>query len=184
MPGMSARITDPETEAELPLNSTGMVWLRGANVFSGYLKDSEKTAVALKDGWFNTGDLGRFDDDGFLYIEGRLSRFSKIGGEMVPHGTVEQKIIEAFGWDQNEGVSTVITGIPDPAKGEALVLLTIHDITSDQLRAKLLEKGLPNLWIPRIFRKVERIPVLGTGKIDLKACRALAIELTKDTVDA
>ena len=139
MPGMSARITDPETGNELALNSTGLVWLSGANVFSGYLSDPEKTRVAVKDGWFNTGDLGRFDDDGFLYIEGRLSRFSKIGGEMVPHGTVEQKIAEAFGWDQTEGATIVITGIPDATKGEALVLLTTQDITADQLRAKLLE---------------------------------------------
>ncbi len=180
MPGMSARITDPQTGDELPLNETGLVWLRGANVFAGYLKDVEKTHAALQNGWFNTGDLGRFDDDGFLYIEGRLSRFSKIGGEMVPHGTVEQRIIEAFDWGQNEGVSIVVTGIPDAAKGEALVLLTTVDITSDQLRGKLLEQGLPNLWIPRLICKVEAIPILGTGKSDLKASRELAIALTKD----
>ena len=180
MPGMSARITDPETGAELPLNVTGLVWLRGANVFDGYLKDPDKTRAALQAGWFNTGDLGRFDDDGFLYIEGRLSRFSKIGGEMVPHGTVEQRIIEAFEWRQGEGVSIVVIGIPDAAKGEALVLLTTIDVTSDELRGKLLEQGLPNLWIPRLIRKVEAIPMLGTGKTDLKASRELAIALTKD----
>ncbi len=180
MPGMTARITDPETGAEISLNSTGMVWLRGPNVFAGYLKDPEKTSAALKDGWFSTGDLGRFDDDGFLYIEGRLSRFSKIGGEMVPHSTVEQKLIEAFGWDQNDGSTIVITGIPDEVKGEALVLLTTHEIAVDQLRAKLLETGMPNLWIPKVLRKVDKIPMLGTGKIDLKACRLLAIELTKN----
>ncbi len=181
MPGMSARITDPETGHERPLNETGLVWLRGANVFAGYLKDAAKTRAALHDGWFNTGDLGRFDDDGFLYIEGRLSRFSKIGGEMVPHGTVEQRIIEAFGWGQNEGVSIVVIGIPDAVKGEALVLLTTIDVTSDELRGKLLEQELPNLWIPRLIRKVDTIPVLGTGKIDLKASRELAIALTKDS---
>lgn len=180
MPGMSARITDPETGIELALNDTGLVCLRGANVFAGYLKDAEKTRAALHDGWFNTGDLGRFDDDGFLYIEGRLSRFSKIGGEMVPHGTVEQRIIEAFGWGQNEGVSIVVIGIPDAAKGEALVLLTTIDVTSDELRGKLLERGLPNLWVPRLVRKVETIPMLGTGKTDLKASRQLAIALTKE----
>ena len=183
MPGMSARITDPDTGAELPLNASGMVWLRGPNVFSGYLKDPEKTRTALQDGWFNTGDLGRFDDDGFLFIEGRLSRFSKIGGEMVPHGTVEQKITEAFDWEQSETVTMVVTGIPDASKGEALVLLTTREIGADELRAKLLEAGLTNLWIPRIVRKVDKIPMLGTGKTDLKACRALAIELMKETAE-
>lgn len=179
MPGMTARIVDPDTQAVLPTNSTGMLWLRGANVFAGYLKDPEKTAAALKDGWFITGDLGRFDEDGFLFIEGRLSRFSKIGGEMVPHGTIEQRIVEAFGWDQSEGPSVIVTGVPDPIKGEAIVLLTTQPITTEQVRAKLLELGLPNLWIPRVVRRVDKIPVLGTGKTDLKLCRNLAVELNE-----
>lgn len=180
MPGMTARIVDPDTGAELPMDSTGMLWLKGANVFPGYLKDPEKTATALKDGqWFVTGDLGRLDEDGFLYIEGRLSRFSKIGGEMVPHGTIEARVAELFGWDQHEGPTAVVTGVPDPAKGEALVLLTTEEVTAEQVRARLLEAGLPNLWVPRIIRRVEKIPMLGTGKTDLKGCRTLAIELTK-----
>lgn len=179
MPGMTARIVDPDTGEELPMESTGMLWLKGPNVFPGYLKDPEKTAAAIKDRWFITGDLGRMDDDGFVYIEGRLSRFSKIGGEMVPHGTIELRIAELFGWDQNEGPTAVVTGVPDPAKGEALVLLTTQDVTPEQIRAKLLEAGLPNLWVPRLVRKVEKIPMLGTGKTDLKGCRILAIELTK-----
>lgn len=180
MPGMSARIVDPDTGEELPPSSTGMLWLRGANVFPGYLKDPEKTAAAIKDDWFVTGDLGRFDEDGFLYIEGRLSRFSKIGGEMVPHGTIEQRIVELFEWEQNDGPVAAVVGVPDVSKGEALVLLTTKDVALDQLRAKLLEGGLPNLWIPRIVRKVDKIPMLGTGKTDLKGCRNLALELTQD----
>ena len=180
LPGMTARIVDPESGEELPMGETGMVWMRGANVFPGYLKDEEKTAAAFKDGWFITGDLGRFDEDGFLFIDGRLSRFSKIGGEMVPHGTIEQRIIQDFGWDEHEGPPAVIVGVPDASKGEAMVLLTTKEVTGEQLRAKLLEAGLPNLWIPRIIRRVEKVPMLGTGKTDLKACRLLAIELTKD----
>ena len=180
MPGMTARIVDPDTGEELPMTSTGMLWLRGANIFPGYLKDPEKTAAALKDGWFITGDLGRFDNDGFLFIEGRLSRFSKIGGEMVPHGTIETRIVDLCGWDQHDGPAAAITGIPDPSKGEALVLLTTKDITLEELRAKLLASGLPNLWVPKILRRVDKIPMLGTGKTDLKGVRNLAIELTKD----
>lgn len=180
MPGMTARIVDPDTGEELPMSSTGMLWLKGPNIFPGYLKDPEKTAAAIKPGgWFITGDLGRMDDDGFVYIEGRLSRFSKIGGEMVPHGTIEARIAEVFGWDQNEGPTAVVTGVPDPSKGEALVLLTTMEVTAEQVRARLLEAGLPNLWVPRIIRRVDKIPMLGTGKTDLKGCRTLAIELTK-----
>ena len=177
MPGMTARIVDPDTGAELPMNETGIVLFRGANVFAGYLNDVTKTTAAFKDGWFVTGDLGRFDDDGFLFIEGRLSRFSKIGGEMVPHGTVEQKISELFGLDDAADYSAVVMGVPDPNKGEALVLLTTVAIATDLLREKLLGAGLPTLWIPKLILRVERIPVLGTGKLDLKHCRELALSV-------
>lgn len=176
LPGSTARITDPDTGEDLPLSSTGMLWLKGPHVFPGYLKDPEKTAAAIKDGWFITGDLGRIDDDGFVFIEGRLSRFSKIGGEMVPHGTIEQRLITAFDWDQAEGPTAVVTGIPDSTKGEALVLLTTKDVAMGDVRSKLLEAGFPNLWVPKLIVKVEAIPVLGTGKTDLKGCRTLAIE--------
>lgn len=182
MPGLTARIVDPDTFAERPLTEVGMLLFRGANVFNGYLKDEEKTKAALRDGWFVTGDLARFDEAGFLYIEGRLSRFSKIGGEMVPHGTIEQKTADSFGWDQVEGPVVVVVGIPDPAKGEALVLLTTMEIELDDLRERLTAAGLPNLWIPRIVHHVEKIPLLGTGKLDLKSCREIAAQLTKPAV--
>jgi acyl-[acyl-carrier-protein]-phospholipid O-acyltransferase / long-chain-fatty-acid--[acyl-carrier-protein] ligase len=176
MPGMTARIADPDTGRPLALTDTGVVLFRGANIFEGYLADPEKTRASFRDGWFVTGDLGRFDDEGFLFIEGRLSRFSKIGGEMVPHGTVEQKIVQAFDWDQTECPVAAIVGVPDSAKGEALVLLTTRDISADQVRARLLESGVPNLWVPKIILRVEKIPILGTGKMDLKGCRELALK--------
>lgn len=173
LPGLTARIVDPDTFETLPLTRTGMLLFRGENVFRGYLRDLEKTKVALRDGWFVTGDLARFDEDGFLFIEGRLSRFSKIGGEMVPHGTVEQKILAAFGWEQRESVVVVVVGVPDTSKGEALVLLTTEPIAVEDLREKLSDAGLANLWIPRVIRCVEAIPLLGTGKVDLQGCKRL-----------
>ena len=128
------------------------------------------------DGWYVTGDLGRFDEDGFLFIEGRLSRFSKIAGEMVPHGTVEQKLIEAFGLEQADGYPLVVMGVPDPGKGEQLVLLSASDaVTADSVKEKLAAAGVPNLWIPKLVVRVEKIPVLGTGKLDLKGCKDLAL---------
>lgn len=184
LPGMTARIVDPDTGAMLPFSSTGMLWLKGANSFTGYLRDPEKTAASFKDGWYITGDLGRIDDDGFLFIEGRLSRFSKIGAEMVPHGTVEQRIAEAFDWDQNDGPSVVVTSVPDASKGEALVVLTTRQVTLTEIRARLIEAGLPNLWIPRLVCRVASIPILGTGKTDLKACRNLAVELAREAAEA
>jgi acyl-[acyl-carrier-protein]-phospholipid O-acyltransferase / long-chain-fatty-acid--[acyl-carrier-protein] ligase len=175
MAGMTARVLDPETRAELPASATGIVAFRGANMFAGYLDDPKKTAEVFHDGWYITGDLGRFDEDGFLFIEGRLSRFSKIAGEMVPHGTVEQKLVEAFALDQSEGYALVVTGVPDPGKGEQLVLLTSSDaVTVETVKDKLAAAGVPNLWIPKTVSRVEKIPVLGTGKLDLKGCKDLA----------
>ena len=176
MPGLTVRIVHPETGATLPPNETGVICFRGPNVFAGYLDDPLHTAEAFRDGWFVTGDLGRFDDDGFLYIEGRLSRFSKVGGEMVPHLTIEQKVIETFGLEAEEGPQVVVLGVPDAAKGECLVLLTTEAITAAELREKLTAAGLPNLWIPKNVRRIASIPVLGSGKCDLKGCRALASE--------
>ena len=173
-PGIAAEIRDPETERKLSLHETGMLWLRGPNIFEGYLHDPERTAEVLRDGWFKTGDIGRFDEDGFLYIEGRLSRFSKIGGEMVPHEAIEQKIIAALGFDDQSERVMAIVGVADESKGEALVLLASVDVDLAELRPKLNEAGVPNLWIPKKICRVDSIPVLASGKLDMPRCKQLA----------
>jgi acyl-[acyl-carrier-protein]-phospholipid O-acyltransferase/long-chain-fatty-acid--[acyl-carrier-protein] ligase len=173
---MAAEIREPETDRKLSLHDTGMLWLRGANIFEGYLHDPKRTAEILRDGWLKTGDIGRFDEDGFLYIEGRLSRFSKIGGEMVPHETIEQKIIDLLELSGRDERPIAIVGVRDEAKGEALALLSAVDLDLVELRKKLQEAGVPNLWIPKHVQRVEAIPVLASGKLDLKKCQALAAE--------
>src|SRR5213082_2069835 len=177
-PGIAAEIREPENERKLSLHETGMVWFRGANIFEGYLHDEKRTADVLQDGWFKTGDIGRFDEDGFLYIEGRLSRFSKIGGEMVPHEAVEQKIVELLGFSGKDERLVTIVGVQDEARGEALVLLSAVDLDFSELRKKLQEAGVPNLWISKRICRVDSIPVLASGKLDLKRCqeRAAAAE--------
>jgi acyl-[acyl-carrier-protein]-phospholipid O-acyltransferase/long-chain-fatty-acid--[acyl-carrier-protein] ligase len=175
-PGMAAEIREPETGQKLSLHETGMLWLRGVNIFEGYLDDPKRTAEVLHDGWLKTGDIGRFDEDGFLYIEGRLSRFSKIGGEMVPHETIEQKIIDLLGLSGRDERPIAIVGVQDEAKGEALVLLSAVDLDLAELRKKLQEAGVPNLWIPKQVHRVDSIPVLASGKLDLKKCQTLAAE--------
>ena len=175
-PGIAAEIREPETDRKLSLHETGMLWLRGPNIFEGYLNDPERTADVLRDGWFKTGDIGRFDEDGFLYIEGRLSRFSKIGGEMVPHEAIEQKIIDLLELSGKDERIIAIVGVTDEAKGEAVVLLSAIDVDLAQLRDKLRDAGVPNLWIPKRIQSVESIPVLASGKLDLKKCQELANE--------
>src|SRR6058998_2636913 len=175
-PGIAAEIREPESDRKLSLHESGMLWLRGVNIFEGYLHDEKRTADVLQNGWFKTGDIGRFDEDGFLYIEGRLSRFSKIGGEMVPHEAVEQKIIDLLGFSGKDERGIAIVGVQDEAKGEALVLLASVDVDLAQLRDKLREAGVPNLWIPKRICRVDSIPVLASGKLDLKRCKELALE--------
>lgn len=173
-PGQAARILDPETRKILSCDSTGLLALKGPNIFEGYLEDPERTAEVKEGDWFITGDLARFDGDGFLFIEGRLSRFSKIGGEMVPHGTVEKALIEAYGLLDSEVHMLAVAGRPDEAKGEALVLLAAMDVECDDVREKLISAGFSNLWIPREVRRVEAIPILATGKLDLRGIQELA----------
>lgn len=175
-PGIAAEIREPESDRNLSLHETGMLWLRGPNIFEGYLHDPERTADVLRDSWFKTGDIGRFDEDGFLYIEGRLSRFSKIGGEMVPHEAIEQKIVDLLDLSGKDERAIAIMGVQDEAKGEAVVLLSAVDIDLAQLRDKLRDAGVPNLWIPKLVQRVESIPVLASGKLDLKKCNELADE--------
>lgn len=173
-PGIKGRIIDPTTGEVLPTGSTGILEVQGANVFRGYLDDAYATHACFRDGWFVTGDLARFDEDGFLFIEGRLSRFSKIGGEMVPHGTVEQEIITAFELDQEDEPVIAVAGVSDPQKGEALVVLAAIELKIDEIRQRLSAKGLPNLWIPRRLIRVPKIPCLATGKLDLRGVARLA----------
>ena len=175
-PGIAAEIREPETNRKLSLHESGMLWLRGVNIFEGYLRDPERTADVLQDGWLKTGDLGRFDEDGFLYIEGRLSRFSKIGGEMVPHEVIEHKIVDLLDVSGKDERMVAIVGVQDKAKGEALILLSAVDVDLAQLRKKLHDAGVPNLWIPKHVQRVGAIPVLASGKLDLKRCKELALE--------
>jgi acyl-[acyl-carrier-protein]-phospholipid O-acyltransferase / long-chain-fatty-acid--[acyl-carrier-protein] ligase len=179
LPGMSVKIIDPETLQTLPINQPGLLLVRGPNVMQGYLNQPEKTAAVLQDGWYNTGDIAMLDEDGFLRVTDRLSRFSKIGGEMVPHVKVEDKLHELAGATEQ---MFVVTAVPDERKGERLMVL--HTLPEDKLKETLdlLAKcDLPALWRPRPdqFLRVEKLPYLGTGKLDLRKARELALEVVK-----
>jgi acyl-[acyl-carrier-protein]-phospholipid O-acyltransferase/long-chain-fatty-acid--[acyl-carrier-protein] ligase len=183
LPGLAIRLSDPVTDRVVPLNRQGIIWFKGPNVFNGYLGNPKQSAAVLADGWFKTGDVGRVDDDGFLFIEGRISRFSKIAGEMVPHETVEAAINKVLGLDSEAERKIAVVGIPDEQKGEAILLLsTIAGAALEQecihLRYKLLDEGLSSLWCPKQIIYVPEIPVLASGKLDIKSCETLAKEAT------
>lgn len=179
LPGIAVKLTDPTTDEPVPICKSGIIWLKGSNIFPGYLNDPAKTKEVLEDGWFKTGDVGYVDDDGFLYIEGRISRFSKIAGEMVPHETVEAAINQALNLDEETERKVAVVGLPDEKKGEAIALLsTITGPALEQecldLRYRLLDQGIPSLWCPKTIIPVAEIPVLASGKLDIKACENLA----------
>lgn len=157
----------PDTRVDLSMGNTGLLCFRGPNIFRGYLNDIEKTREVLTDdGWFITGDIGYIDDDGFLFIKGRASRFSKIGGEMVPHITIEDEIRKIVQFDSTESNGLVILGKPDQKKGEQLILVVEQEIDFQDLKNRLKDNGLPNLWIPKSVEIIKEIPCLPTGKID------------------
>ena len=207
VPGVSVKIVDPETHAPLGIGQPGLLLVRGPNVMQGYLGSPEKTAEVLVDDlgapasrrlvpqqpaggtpalpgegrWYITGDIAAIDEDGFLQITDRLSRFSKIGGEMVPHIKVEEKLHELAGATEQ---TFVVAGVPDQKKGERLVVL--HKLSDEKLQPcleKLAQSDLPNLWKPRpdSFVHVEAFPMLGTGKLDLRKVKEMASQASSAT---
>jgi len=176
LPGVVVRVVDPDTWEPRPIGTAGMLLVKGPNVMRGYLGRDDLTANATRDGWYITGDIGIIDEDGFIQITDRLSRFSKIGGEMVPHGRVEQALQEAAGADLQV---FAVTGVPDERKGERLAVLhTVDEASLPAIVEKIATGGLPNLFVPRRdqFIKVDKLPVLGTGKLDLREVKRVAIE--------
>ena len=180
VPGTEVKTIDPESGDNLPRGTTGLILIRGPQVMVGYLNKPEATAAVVKDGWYNTGDLGYVDDDGFLRITDRLSRFSKIGGEMVPHMGIETAIQNAAGTAEP---CVAVTALPDPKRGERLFVVYTPEMSAspEDVYKTLVAGGMPRLWIPSAedFIPVEQIPILGTGKVDLRRLKQIASERTK-----
>ena len=177
---VAAKVLDLETGEEVGQDTPGMLWIKGPNVMAGYLHQPELTAEVLVEGWYKTGDVALIDGDGFIKITGRMSRFSKIGGEMVPHVTVEEALTNLSG-SSDDQMSLAVTAVPDPRKGERLVVLyTSLGKTPEELCKGLSAAGFPNLFIPGLdsFYKVEAMPLLGTGKVDLRGLKELALQMT------
>ncbi len=175
IPGVAARIVDIDSRQLAPVGHEGLIFIKGANIMVGYLNKPEKTAEVIVDGWYDTGDMGFVDEDGFITITGRMSRFAKVAGEMVPLEKVEEDLHAALGTTDRV---LAVTALPDPKRGERLVVVHLDTLTVPihELTKKLSERGLPNLWIPddRDFHLVSEMPVLGSGKLDLRKLTAMA----------
>ena len=178
LPGIAAKVVDLDTGRPLGRNQEGMLLVKGPNQMMGYLGQPEKTEEVLRDGWYVTGDIASIDEDGFIRIADRLARFSKIGGEMVPHGKIEEVL------RGETDSSCAVTAIPDEQKGERLVVFYTHrNVSAKDLWERLCRSDLPRLWVPKAenFYYLETLPTLGTGKVDLKQLKSLARQLACPT---
>jgi acyl-[acyl-carrier-protein]-phospholipid O-acyltransferase/long-chain-fatty-acid--[acyl-carrier-protein] ligase len=176
LPGITARVVDPATFEGPLLDREGLLLLDGPNRMLGYLGDPEATRDAVRDGWYVTGDVAAVDADGFIRITDRVSRFSKIAGEMVPHMKIEEEVQRLL----NDPHVSIVTSVPDDVKGERLIAFyTDPDLTPQQVWELLSTTSLPKLWVPKRedIRFLETIPTLGTGKVDLRAVRQIAVLL-------
>ena len=177
IPGVTMKVVSPDDLGrELGYGEDGLLLVKGPNVMKGYLGQPAKTAEVIREGWYVTGDIARISHDGFVTITDRLSRFSKIGGEMVPHQHIEEKLQALLG---KEETVCAVTSAPDEKKGEQLVVLLTPEAGDPAEAHRLLaESNLPHLWVPakKNFFTIDAIPILGTGKVDLKGLSALARE--------
>jgi len=178
LPGGSFRIVDPGSLETLQTDEDGLILFGGTQVMLGYLKDPEKTAEVIVelDGrrWYKTGDKGHLDEDGFLTIVDRYSRFAKIGGEMVSLGAIEGAISKLL----PEDAEVLTTALPDGKKGEKVVMLFSGPIEHDQLKELVEQSDLSPLMRPSELIAVDGIPKLGSGKNDFSRAKQIALEAT------
>jgi acyl-[acyl-carrier-protein]-phospholipid O-acyltransferase/long-chain-fatty-acid--[acyl-carrier-protein] ligase len=175
LPGVAVKIVDTDSGERLDTGQSGLLMVKGPNVMLGYLNLDGKTEQVIRDGWYDTGDIAKVDEDGFITITDRLSRFSKIGGEMVPHVGVEQAYHDALGTSEQ---LVAVTGVPADKKGEELVVLYVEEAgDADRLHKIICDSDLPNIFKPRRdnYVKVDSIPLLGAGKLDVMALRKIAL---------
>ena len=175
---ISVRILDPLQFTPVEPGEEGILCVKGPLVMKGYLGDEDQSREVMAGEYYKTGDIAKMDKKGYISICGRLSRFSKIAGEMVPHEMVERIINEMCACGSRV---VAVGGIPDPVKGEALLVLYTDDmpLTPEEIVDQLRERSISNLWIPKAknFRKVEQLPLLGSGKLDLSLLRRMSEEI-------
>ena len=177
--GVRVEVRDPATGAVVGPGERGVLWVTGPHVMLGYLNQSDLTEAVLENGWYNTGDVVTIDEDGFITIVGRESRFAKIGGEQVPFAAIEEALAMLTGGSEDGAPRAVVTAVPDDVTGERLVVIhTDLDKSPDDLVKGLADAGLPRLFIPAPvdYYEIDVMPLIGIGKVDLEAINRIARE--------
>lgn len=180
--GVAVKIVDPDTGEKVQNGKPGLLLVKGPNVMERYLHQPKRTLEVIRDGWYNTGDIAKIDEDGFLTLTDRLSRFSKIGGEMIPHGALEEIIQNEMNTDDQVAA---VTAIPDETRGDKLIVLYTPEAGGEENLKLILDNAdIPNLWKPGhdAYYQIDEIPVLGSGKIDLKALKQIAAQKSEARV--
>ncbi len=175
LPGVSVKIVDDKTRQELPAGKEGKILVKGENVISGYYNDVEESSLRFCDGWYDTGDMGVMDADGYLWHRGRLRRFVKIGGEMVSLSAIEGSIGKIF----PESLQFCMVGLPDDKKGARLVLVTSEKVSKSDVNKQLAADGFPKIYFPKKYLVADELPIMGNGKINFRQVEQLALELEK-----
>jgi acyl-[acyl-carrier-protein]-phospholipid O-acyltransferase/long-chain-fatty-acid--[acyl-carrier-protein] ligase len=173
LPGVDVRIEQAETGEACACGDVGKVLVRGPLVMQGYLNDREATARCIRDGWYDTGDLGRLDQDGYLWLAGRLKRFVKVGGEMVSLVRVEEVLQRLL----PDGASCCVVGVPDSARGARIVAVMTGELDERELTRRMAAE-LPAVALPKAFLRVPQLPTLGGTKTDFRAVEKIAAEAT------
>jgi acyl-[acyl-carrier-protein]-phospholipid O-acyltransferase/long-chain-fatty-acid--[acyl-carrier-protein] ligase len=163
LPSVKIKITDMNTGEELGPGQEGKILVKGDNVMKGYFDDIEETSLRIRDGWYDTGDMGVLDEDGFLWHRGRLRRFVKIGGEMVSLVKTESVLEELL----PEGVSCCVVEVPDSLKGARIIAAVTENVDRKKMLKKLSEK-LPPIALPKEFTVFPELPKMASGKVDFR----------------
>ncbi len=175
LPGVAVKIVDPETNEQRGYNQKGLLLVKGPNVMMGYLNDDARTQASLRDGWYDTRDIAFIDDNGFLHVIDRLSRFTHVGDEEVSHALLEEELMDCLG---TSALVCGVTAVADEHGSEQLVVLYDRSVNIMKLLRDMRQRQLPAGWLPDDdhFYEVRSIPALPNGKADLVKMKELASE--------
>ena len=176
LPGVQVRIVDIHTDKILGPNEEGKILVKGDMVMEGYLNDYEETSLRIRNGWYDTGDIGVIDNDGYIWHRGRLKRFVKVGGEMVSLVKVEDVLSHLL----PEDVICCVVDVPNPTKGADVVAAVANGNFDMHAVLKQLKKELPSIAVPRQFYVIDDIPMMASGKVNFRAVEKICRDLSSN----